>query len=204
MTRKNGKDNRIPTETKRAVAVILLCVVGLFLLLAAFGAAGIAGSDAYRLIASLLGVGYFLVPTIFFVLAANALRPEREGFSPIKLFASALFFVSGIAFIEIVAGAGGLLGRAIAAPALQYFDIYVATVGLGAVGLISMLLVLEGHISIEPFVGAWRLLTGAVGAIKGNAPVLEPAMTGFQIPEGAEAEEPYSAPAHAGAAAVFL
>ncbi len=184
MARKNGKsDKKIPQETKRAVVVILLFVVGLFLLLAAFGAAGIAGSDAYRLIASLLGVGYFLVPAIFFVLAANALRPEREGFAPLKLIASALFFVAGLGFIEIVSGQGGLLGRVIAAPAIQYFDVYVAIAGLGGIGLISMLLVLEGNISVQPFIGAWHSLARLFAALVRPRSVLEPAMTGIQMPE---------------------
>lgn len=185
MARKNGKpENKIPQETKRAVAVILLCVIGLFLLLAAFGAAGIAGSDAYRLIASLLGVGYFLVPAIFFVLAAQALRPDREGFSPVKLLASALFFVSGLGFIEIVSNKGGLLGTLIAAPAIQYFDVYIALVGLGSVSLIAMLLVLEGKISLEPFAGAWRLIRGLFEKLsKTPTGSLEPAMTGIRMPE---------------------
>lgn len=197
MARKSGKSERtIPTETKRAVAVILLCVIGLFLLLAAFGAAGIAGSDAYRLIASLLGVGYFLVPAIFFVLAAQALRPEREGFSPVKLLASALFFVSGLGFLHIVSGQGGLLGALIAAPAIEYFDVYIALVGLGSVGLIAMLLVLEGTISIEPFVGAWRLVQGLFGML-GKKTAGEPALTGIEMPgegEGGEGEPSYGIP----------
>ncbi len=194
MARKNGKpENKIPQETKRAVAVILLCVIGLFLLLAAFGAAGIAGSDAYRLIASLLGVGYFLVPAIFFVLAAQALQPDREGFSPVKLLASALFFVSGLGFIEIVSDKGGLLGTLIAAPAIQYFDVYIALVGLGSISLIAMLLVLEGKISLEPFAGAWRLVRGLFGKLsKTPAAALEPAMTGIRMPaeEGDQDEDP--------------
>lgn len=192
MARKNGKtETKIPAETKRAVVVILLFVVGLFLLLAAFGAAGIAGSDAYRLIASLLGVGYFLVPAIFFVLAANALRPEREGFSPIKLASSALFFVSGLAFIQIVSGQGGLLGNAIAGPLVTYFDTYIAVVGLGAIALISMLVVLEGKLSIEPFMGAWAGLTHFFRLLfRAQAPKLEPAMTGLAMPED-DAEPEY-------------
>src|SRR5579872_711097 len=113
MARKNGKKDRssgIPSETKRAIVVVLLFIIGLFLVLAAFGAAGVAGSDAYRLIASLLGVGYFLVPLIFFILAGNALRPSEGGFSPLKLAASGVFFVAGLAFIQIVSDRGGLLG----------------------------------------------------------------------------------------------
>src|SRR5579872_6283791 len=140
MARKNGKKDRssgIPSETKRAIVVVLLFIIGLFLVLASFGAAGIAGSDAYRLIASLLGVGYFLVPVLFFILAGTALVPERAAFSTIKLAASAVFFIAGLGFIEIVSGRGGLLGSAIANPAVRYLDIYASLVILGGVSLIS-------------------------------------------------------------------
>ena len=73
MARKRGTNGkagmRIPGETKRAIVVVVLVIIGLFLTLAAFGAAGIAGSDTYRLFAALLGIGYFLVPLLFFMLA---------------------------------------------------------------------------------------------------------------------------------------
>src|SRR3989338_9066349 len=49
MARKRGTNGkagmRIPGETKRAIVVVVLVIIGLFLTLAAFGAAGIAGSD---------------------------------------------------------------------------------------------------------------------------------------------------------------
>src|SRR3989338_3406862 len=116
MARKNGKNggdnpfSAIPHDTRMAIIVVLLVVAGLFLTLAAFDAAGIAGSDAYRLFASLLGVGYFLVPLLFFVLAGNALRTEQQGFTPVKLIASGLFFVAGLRFLTEGFFSGGGVG----------------------------------------------------------------------------------------------
>src|SRR4051812_423962 len=89
----------LPAETKRAIIAILLLVVGIFLVLAYFGAAGVAGSDAYRLFSYLLGAGYFIVPLLFFLLGVAALRLEANGFTPLKLAASALFLVSGLGFV---------------------------------------------------------------------------------------------------------
>jgi len=209
--KKTSKDNAkptVPAETKRAIVVVLLIIIGLFLVLAAFGAAGVAGSDAYRLIASLLGVGYFLVPLIFFILAGNALRPLEGVFSPLKLISSAAFFVAGLGFIQIVSDRGGMLGNAIAAPALKYLDIYASLIVLGGVSLISLLLILEGRISIEPFVGIWNFIRGLFGkrAINANA---EPAISGFALDNDEEApateeaydDEPAPAPARAAATA---
>lgn len=148
----------IPGHTKRAIAVVLLCVVGLFLTLATFGAAGIAGSDAYKLFAYFLGAGYFLVPLLFFVLAGGLLRKEASGFGAFKMLGSAIFIFAGLGFVSIVAGKGGLLGDAIAHPAIRLFDIYAALILLGGLSLISLLLLLEGTISTTPFVAVGNLL----------------------------------------------
>jgi len=186
MARKNGKNGKpvVPQETKRAVVVVLLIIIGLFLTLAAFGAAGVAGSDAYRLFASLLGVGYFLVPLLFFILAGNALRPEQSGFSAIKLASAGVFFVSGLGFVQMVSGQGGLLGSAIASPALKYFDIYAGIIVLGGVSLISLLVLLEGKISIEPILNLWR-------ALRAPRAEKEPQIQGLDLEElSEETEEP--------------
>jgi len=171
MTQKNGKKNDknlhkqpsgIPAHTKRAIAAVLLCIVGVFLTLAAFGAAGIAGSDAYRLFAYLLGAGYFLVPLLFFVLAGSAVRTEASAFGAVKMLASAIFIFAGLGFVSIVAGRGGLIGDAIAHPAVKLFDIYAALVLLGGLSLISLLLLLEGNIPLAPFVSVGRMCWAGV------------------------------------------
>jgi len=165
MARKNRKDiaalnplKNIPEHTKKAIAVVILVVLGLFLTLASFDAAGIAGSDAYTLFASLLGVGYFLLPVLFFVLAAATLKEERPGFSFLKLFASALFLIAGLGFVEAVSKNGGLVGRAIAGPAILYFDIYAALIVLGGLLIVAILLLLESRITLEPLASLWNFL----------------------------------------------
>jgi S-DNA-T family DNA segregation ATPase FtsK/SpoIIIE len=184
--RKAGSGTGVPQETKRAIIVVALIIVGIFLTLAAFGAAGIAGSDAYRLFDSLLGVGYFLVPLLFFVTAGNALRQEEAGFSPIKLGAAAAFFVAGLGFVQLISGRGGFLGYIIAAPAVKYFDKYVAVVLLGGIVLISLLVLVEGTISLEPFVALWRLI---VGLFSKRMKAKEPVMSGLDMGEDEEESE---------------
>ncbi len=193
MARKKGTTGKaqahIPQETKRAIIVVLLIIVGLILTLAAFGAAGTAGSDAYYLFAKLLGVGYFLVPVLFFMLAGNALRQESEGFSAIKMVASGVFLVAGLGFVQIVSNRGGLLGSVIASPAIKYFDIYAALVLLGGLSLISLLLLLEGKISLEPFVGAGRLAVAAFKRLAGLRPKKETTINGLDMDEEESQED---------------
>src|SRR5579872_5991100 len=152
--KKNGRNGNIksaaslPGHTKRAIICVLLIAVGVFLTLAAFGAAGIAGSSAYHLLQYLLGYGYFIVPLLFLLLGVAALREESSGFTPLKLASSALFLVAGLGFVDVVSGKGGLVGHAIGGPVSQLFDIYAGSILLGALSLIALLIVLEGRISL--------------------------------------------------------
>lgn len=191
MAKKNGKSSgknplaSVPSHTFKSVAAVLLIIVGAVLTLAGFGAAGPAGSDAYILFGTLLGVGYFLVPVLFFMLGGAALREERPTFNPLKLISSLLFLITGLGFIQLVSGKGGLFGRAIADPAVKYFDVYAAVIGLGGMLLISLLLLLEGRISMQPFIGAWNL----VASLWRKKESGEPTVTGFTGDEDAEDEE---------------
>ena len=141
---------KLPDETKSAVFAILLAVVGLFLILAAFGVAGIAGSDVYRLFNYLLGFGYFLVPVLFFVLAGTMLR-ESGTLNWVKIISSFIFILSGLGFIDIIDSRGGLVGSLIGRPAIHFFDVYASIVLLGGLSVISLLILLEGRISLELF-----------------------------------------------------
>lgn len=195
MAKKNAKKDKdrkpaLPQETKRAIVVIMLAIVGVFLLLAAFGAAGVAGSDTYHLFDYLLGIGYFLLPILFFVLAGGALKEESTGFTLTKGIASFIFFIAGLGYVDIVAGRGGLLGDLIANPATHYFDIYGALVLLGGLSLISLLVLLEGKISLELFALIGRaVLAGPRALLRRWYPQVatEPAVSG--LPERDEEEE---------------
>ena len=165
-TKQGGSSSSgLPTETKRAILVVVLSVVGLFLTLAAFGIAGTAGGDAYRLFVYLLGMGYFLLPVLFFLLAGVALKEESPGFTPLKVIASLLFIVAGLGFVAIVAHKGGLVGQAIANPIVHLFDIYAALIILGGLSLISLLVLLEGRISLELFSAIGRPFKNAAMAL---------------------------------------
>jgi S-DNA-T family DNA segregation ATPase FtsK/SpoIIIE len=195
MAKKNAKKDKdrkpaLPQETKRAIVVIMLAIVGVFLLLAAFGAAGVAGSDTYHLFDYLLGIGYFLLPILFFVLAGGALKEESTGFTLTKGIASFIFFIAGLGYVDIVAGRGGLLGDLIANPATHYFDIYGALVLLGGLSLISLLVLLEGKISLELFaLIGHAVLAGPRALLRRWYPqaATEPAVSG--LPERDEEEE---------------
>ncbi len=193
MARKSSKTSAnplrvVPHETKRAIIAIVLAILGGIFTLAYFGAAGNGGSDLYWLFNYLLGFGYFLVPLLFFILAWSALKEESSGLHPIKLLASAIFIFAGLGFVDIVSNKGGLVGAAIAHPAVQFFDIYVALLILGGLALISLLVLVEGSISPEVFMSVGRAIKALFVRLFGKKEkVGEPSIKG--LPENADDEE---------------
>lgn len=190
---KKSKSERgivhIPHQTRRAVAVVLLIIVALLLTLAGLGIAGPAGADIKTLFASLLGVGYFLLPLLFFMLAGNALREESTGFTPVKIIASAIFIFSGLGFVAIASGNGGLVGNIIANPAVRYFDIYASLIILGGISLISLLVLLEGSISLAPLAAAGRGIQALYARAATKKESAEPALLGLHTDTEEDEEE---------------
>jgi S-DNA-T family DNA segregation ATPase FtsK/SpoIIIE len=199
MARKQSKASKsasstpvlaLPTQTKRAIVVVLFAIVGIFLVLAAFDGAGIIGADAYHFFAYLLGVGYFLLPVVFFVLAGTALRQQESTFSVLKGIASGIFFLAGLGFVAIVSNDGGFIGSLIANPLVQYLDLYAALVVLGGITLISLLILLEGNISLEPITALGNLIKRLIKKDSGIPGEKEPVLKGANLnEEDAEGEE---------------
>jgi DNA segregation ATPase FtsK/SpoIIIE, S-DNA-T family len=192
MAKKQGKNNgtksketeaaKIPKETLRSIVVVLLFIAGILLTLAGLGIAGSGGNDLYTLFAYLLGtIGYFLLPLIFFTLAVNGLRQEGTGgFSPVKIVAAAFFVLSGLGFLAVAANRGGLVGSFIADPAVQYFDVYASLIILGGLSVISLLLILEGKISIDPLLNLGKSIAALyAGLFSKGERAEDPLLTGI-------------------------
>jgi S-DNA-T family DNA segregation ATPase FtsK/SpoIIIE len=198
MARKNGKRKgllrnplgALPAQTTRGITVVILFCIGTFLLLAAAGAGGIAGSDVYNLFASLLGVGYFLLPVVAFVLVGAALKEGASSFTFVKIAASALFILAGLGFLDLLVGlkGGGIIGAAIADPMVKYFDLYAASILLGGAVIISLLVVLEGRITLVPIVSLWHALMQLLRR-RGSTLPQEPMVSGLPLEEEKEEVE---------------
>ncbi len=148
----------LPSGTKRAILAVAFVIIGVFLTLAAFDGAGVAGNETYSFFEYLLGVGYFLLPVLSFVLAWTSLREHEGGINVLKGIASAVFLLAGLGFVTILSGQGGLVGSNIADPLVQLFDVPATVIVLGGLSLISLLILIEGNISAEPLLALWRLI----------------------------------------------
>jgi hypothetical protein len=70
----------VSTDTKKSVIGILLIGVSVVLFLAAFGSAGPAGNFFYHILDLLLGVGYYLIPSILLIVGLLFLLSREEKF----------------------------------------------------------------------------------------------------------------------------
>lgn len=136
-------------ETKRGVLAVLFFVLGLLLFLGAFGSAGVVGDSVFRGLSYLLGVGYYLLPTILIVFSIALARELDHSIGASRWIGSAILFISGLGFIEATLPArGGLFGELIASPLLALFDFYATVLILGALSIASLLVFADTELSL--------------------------------------------------------
>ncbi|HET8574684.1 MAG TPA: DNA translocase FtsK 4TM domain-containing protein [Candidatus Paceibacterota bacterium] len=152
---KKKKKNTIPSfsgislglaeETKHTIYAIVFFVLGVLFLLAPYGQAGEVGNFLYANLKTFLGVGFFLLPVICFLLGIALLRSMRPNFALPGAIGSVLFLLSGLGLISAVFDpeTGGYLGSFIAKPLISLFDIVLTDVLLAALLLISLLAIFD-------------------------------------------------------------
>ncbi|OIO30412.1 hypothetical protein AUJ77_03115 [Candidatus Nomurabacteria bacterium CG1_02_43_90] len=144
-------------ETRHSVIAILFFVIGIFFLAAPFGKGGLMGSSIYGGFEYLLGVGYFALPILLFLLGISFFRESRPNVAMTASVGAFLFLFSVLGLVNIFSGdaEGGLLGQAVSYPLVKLFDTYVATLFLLSFLAISFLIMFNA----KPNFGAllfWR------------------------------------------------
>lgn len=144
-------------ETRHSVIAILFFVIGVFFSVAPFGKAGLVGSSIYGGFDYLLGVGYFILPLLLFLLGVSFFRAARPNLAMTASVGAFLFLFSTLGLVNIFSGAGegGLLGRLISYPLVKLFDTYVATLFLIAFLVISFLVMFNTQLNFGPLL-FWR------------------------------------------------
>jgi S-DNA-T family DNA segregation ATPase FtsK/SpoIIIE len=136
------------------LAIILLAVV-IVIVLGAFGAAGVAGNFLYeKILKFLFGFGVILVPILLIIYAMHLIRDRDVNWSWLEATSSIGLLFSILGFIEIVSPgvrAGGLVGYGIGSLATKIFDVYAGATVLGALALISAIVLLNEELGIPEF-----------------------------------------------------
>jgi DNA segregation ATPase FtsK/SpoIIIE, S-DNA-T family len=155
--KKEGLTNpfkKIKRDTIRAVYTILFFALGIFLILASISKAGMAGNFTYEALSKVLGIGFFVLPILSFILGVSFLKKSEEeggGIGITRGFGSFLFFLSSLGIIDLLANKGGIIGGAISNISVRFFDTYGGFAILVAFFAISLLLIFEAKFSLESF-----------------------------------------------------
>lgn len=113
--------------------------------MSAFDMAGVTGKFFYRILSYLLGIGYGLLPTLFLLLGSSFVNSKVPNIGFTRTISSFAFLLSGLGIIDIASGthAGGFLGRIFSTPLVLLFDTYASVIFLGAMLIISLLVMFD-------------------------------------------------------------
>lgn len=145
-------------ETKHTVLAIVFFVLGTLFLLSSLHIAGVAGEFLYRNLEHLLGVGYFLLPTLCLLLGVALLRSVRPEFALPSTLGAFVFVFSGLGLLSSLfkADTGGVFGKYLSMPFLTYFDTILSVIFLSGLLLISLLLIFDTRPRLEHLF-FWRM-----------------------------------------------
>ena len=151
--KSGGFLKNLPDETVQGVASVVFFVLAIFTALAIWEKAGIVGHYTFIGLSWLLGVGYYLLPLLFIVLAITFLRNIHKQFESAKLYGALLFLVSILGIIDIVSPAnppsGGYVGKWLAWPLVKLFDTSASLVILSALVIIAVLIAFNDELDLK-------------------------------------------------------
>ncbi len=160
MSRKNKKEDKkgkdkdngegyvgnayLHEETIRAIVAVVLFVLAVFFLMSAFGKGGMVGRKAFEIFSYLFGIGYYLLPVLFFILSVSFFRTLHKRLAMTHSIGGLLFFISSLSLINIsMPGRGGVLGGLVSTPLVNMFDTWAAVLILIALVIISLLTIFD-------------------------------------------------------------
>ncbi len=142
--------SNLKESTVESVWGIVLFVLSLFFTLAAFGKGGSTGHFIYTKFGMLLGIGYYLIPTLLLILSASFFGDRNRSFSLSKSAGSLLFILSGLGIFDLISkDSGGIAGRFVTFPLVRLFDTTISFLFLFAGLLISILIILDTTLKRE-------------------------------------------------------
>ncbi|KND46748.1 MAG: Cell division protein FtsK [Parcubacteria bacterium C7867-006] len=138
------KESYLKEETVRAIVAVAFFVISVFLLMSAFNKGGFVGEKAFELFSYLFGIGYYLMPTIFFILCVSFFRTLHKRLALTHSIGGILFFVSSLSLVNIsLPGRGGVVGGFISGPLIGMFDTYASVLILLALLVVSILTIFD-------------------------------------------------------------
>ncbi len=166
-----NKSLNLKTETRHSIRAVLFFVVALFLFMSLFEMAGVAGEFTYKVLNYMFGVGYILLPILFLLLGTSYMKEGAPDVGTTRIFSSILFLLSGLGIIDIATSTepgtwsaisnGGILGKILSTPLVNLFDVYASIIFLGALLIISMIIMFDTRPSFSNFINRIKNLFGS-------------------------------------------
>ena len=152
----------LKTHTKHGIIGVIFFVFALFFLMSMFNATGMAGEFIYEKLYYLMGVGYILLPIVFILLGYSFVKSETPNIGWLHAVSGIMFLLAGEGMIDIASGkhSGGLLGEILSTPFVSLFDIFASIVFLGAILIISILIMFDAKIDFTIFLERIKSLFG--------------------------------------------
>jgi S-DNA-T family DNA segregation ATPase FtsK/SpoIIIE len=164
-------------------------VTAILLSMSAAGKAGVAGNYAFIFLSKLVGIGYFLLPIACFMLGVSFFKSFSSRHLPIpKIVGSFIFLLSGLSLIHITLERGGIIGKYVSLPFVNFFDVEASMIIFTALVVTSILVIFEVRLTIEPVMAFWASLSNPF-AKKQKAEKLKITAGGKDISENDESEE---------------
>jgi len=163
--------NFIPQETANGILGVFSIVLVIFLLLGAFDLAGRAGTIVYIGLSYLFGIGYYLLPVVFLLLAISFLREQERNFAMPQTLGSILLFFSSLGLVNLFSNDGGIVGKLISKPLDAFFHVYFSVVILVALVITSILVIFNTSIKFDAISFIKKLFSRKEGATTTLAPV---------------------------------
>jgi S-DNA-T family DNA segregation ATPase FtsK/SpoIIIE len=149
---KPGLFDSLSSRVRNVIAgVVCISVAGL-LVLAAAGAAGVAGSVIYSNLQMALGVGFWLVVAFLFICSGYLLAENHElpSLSWAHAISSVLLLLSVLSMVSLATSySGGVVGAVISSAVVSVFSVYAGAIIIEAVGLISLLVLFDEFVDLN-------------------------------------------------------
>ena len=136
-------------ETANAIWAVFSIVLAIFLLLGAFGLSGRAGEVVHEWLAYAFGIGYYLLPIIFALLAISFIQERERSVAMPQALGSLILFLSSLGLVDLLSTEGGVAGHFISNPLSSFFDIYLSVVILVALMATSILVIFNASIKLD-------------------------------------------------------
>lgn len=148
-------------ETKQGIFVVIFFVIALITTLSAFHGAGSVGQKIFDILSYLFGVGYYLLPIMFFMLGISFLKVEKRHLNFLKSSGAVVFLLSSLGVISLIAREmnsgfdGGKVGWLVATPMNSLFAFWASLIVLSAALVISCLVLFETTLTVDT-IFFWR------------------------------------------------